>query len=69
MRTAPSPVQEAVPSTPSTASRARRVVVSKFSFHVSGANVLFADGSVKLIDEDVDFKLFAALITRDQGEN
>ncbi len=39
------------------------------AFHVSGANVLFADGSVKLIDEEVDFVLLAALITRDGAES
>jgi prepilin-type processing-associated H-X9-DG protein len=39
-----------------------------FGFHSSGINVLFGDGSVKLIDEDVDIAVFAALITRDQAE-
>jgi len=39
-----------------------------FSFHSTGINVLFADGSVKLIDESVDIAVFAALITRDQAE-
>ena len=39
-----------------------------FGFHSSGINVLIGDGAVKLIDEGVDIAVFAALITRDQGE-
>jgi len=39
-----------------------------FGFHSSGINVLFADGSVKFIDEAVDITIFASLITRDQAE-
>jgi len=39
-----------------------------FAFHSSGANILFADGSVKLIDEGIDITVFAALVTRDQAE-
>ncbi len=35
-----------------------------FSFHTSGANALFGDGSVKFISESVDIRVFAALITR-----
>lgn len=39
-----------------------------FAFHNTGANALFADGSAKLLDEAVDIRVFAALITRDQAE-
>ena len=39
-----------------------------FSFHSAGINVLFSDGSVKHINEEIDIAIFAALITRDQGE-
>jgi len=39
-----------------------------FSFHNTGINVLFGDGSVHFIDEAVDISVFAGLITRDQAE-
>lgn len=39
-----------------------------FGFHLTGVNVLFGDGSVKLIDEKIDITLFSALITRDKSE-
>jgi len=39
-----------------------------FGFHLTGINVLFGDGSVKLIDEKIDITLFSALITRDKAE-
>ncbi len=39
-----------------------------FGFHLTGVNVLFGDGSVKLIDEKIDITLFSALITRDKAE-
>ena len=39
-----------------------------FSFHAAGVNVLFADDSVKLVDDAVDLAVFAALVTRDQAE-
>lgn len=35
-----------------------------FSFHTGGSNVLFGDGSVRFINESVDIRIFAALITR-----
>lgn len=39
-----------------------------FAFHATGANVLFADGSARLIDEGVEIGIFAALVTREGGE-
>jgi prepilin-type processing-associated H-X9-DG protein len=39
-----------------------------FAFHGTGVNVLFGDGSVKTIDEAIDIRVFAGLITRDQAE-
>jgi len=39
-----------------------------YSFHTSGANVAFADGSVRLLLESVSPKVLAALITRAGGE-
>jgi len=35
-----------------------------FSFHSSGVNASFADGSVHFLDADIDIKVYAALITR-----
>jgi prepilin-type N-terminal cleavage/methylation domain-containing protein/prepilin-type processing-associated H-X9-DG protein len=35
-----------------------------YSFHPGGAHALFADGSVRLIDEEIDIREFAKLITR-----
>lgn len=39
-----------------------------YSFHVGGANFLFADGRVQFLSENVDFLTFAALCTRAAGE-
>ncbi len=39
-----------------------------FSFHPSGLQVVLADGSVKWINENIPIRLFARLVTRDQGE-
>lgn len=39
-----------------------------FGFHGTGINVLFGDGAVKFIDENVSYAVFASLVTRDQGE-
>jgi prepilin-type N-terminal cleavage/methylation domain-containing protein/prepilin-type processing-associated H-X9-DG protein len=39
-----------------------------FSFHTGGANVLFADGSVKFVNDSVPIATFAALVTRAGGE-
>jgi prepilin-type N-terminal cleavage/methylation domain-containing protein len=39
-----------------------------FAFHNSGMNVVLGDASVRFVDEAIDIPVFAALITRDQGE-
>lgn len=39
-----------------------------FSFHPQGANVVYADGSVHFINENVDAPIFAALMSKDGGE-
>lgn len=39
-----------------------------YSFHTGGANVAFADGSVRFLSESVMPKILAALITRAGGE-
>jgi prepilin-type processing-associated H-X9-DG protein len=35
-----------------------------YSFHPGGANVAFADGSVRFLGETIDIRVFAALVTR-----
>ena len=35
-----------------------------FSFHNGGANILLADGSVRLIDKSIQPGVLAALVTR-----
>jgi prepilin-type processing-associated H-X9-DG protein len=39
-----------------------------YSFHPQGANVLFCDGSVTFITQDVPVRIIARLITRNGGE-
>ena len=39
-----------------------------YAFHGSGANVLFADGSVRLLQQNIDIRILAGLITRAGGE-
>jgi prepilin-type N-terminal cleavage/methylation domain-containing protein/prepilin-type processing-associated H-X9-DG protein len=39
-----------------------------FSFHPSGANVLFTDGSVRFLDESTPAPTVAALVTKSGGE-
>jgi prepilin-type processing-associated H-X9-DG protein len=39
-----------------------------YAFHPTGANVAFGDGSVRLIDQDIDIRTFATLVTRAGGE-
>ncbi len=40
-----------------------------FAFHNSGLNVLFGDGAVRFLDEDIAIDVIAALVTRNQGGN
>ena len=39
-----------------------------YAFHTAGANVVLADGSVRLLRADIDIRAFAALVTRAGGE-
>jgi len=39
-----------------------------YSFHTGGANVAFADGSVRFLSESIDIRILARLITRAGGE-
>jgi prepilin-type N-terminal cleavage/methylation domain-containing protein/prepilin-type processing-associated H-X9-DG protein len=39
-----------------------------YSFHSAGANVVFADGSVRLVASNTPISVVAAMITRDGGE-
>ena len=42
--------------------------VNIYAFHPQGANVLFCDGSVSFINQDVPLRIIARLITRNGGE-
>jgi prepilin-type N-terminal cleavage/methylation domain-containing protein/prepilin-type processing-associated H-X9-DG protein len=39
-----------------------------YSFHAGGANILFADGSVQYVQEGIDIRVFARLVTRQGAE-
>jgi prepilin-type N-terminal cleavage/methylation domain-containing protein/prepilin-type processing-associated H-X9-DG protein len=39
-----------------------------YSFHPGGANVVFADGSVRFLKESISIRVLAALVTRAGGE-
>ena len=39
-----------------------------YSFHPTGANVCFADGSVKFLNQGISLQTMAALVTRACGE-
>ena len=39
-----------------------------YGFHTGGVNALLADGSVRFVNQTVDVKTFAALVTRNGGE-
>jgi prepilin-type N-terminal cleavage/methylation domain-containing protein/prepilin-type processing-associated H-X9-DG protein len=39
-----------------------------YSFHTSGANLAFGDGSVRFLSAAIDITSFAALVTRNAGE-
>ena len=40
-----------------------------YAFHPGGANVVFGDGSTKLITSDVTIRVFSALVTRAGNEH
>lgn len=40
-----------------------------YSFHTGGVNVLFGDGRVKLLNEEVNIAIAAALVTRNGDQN
>lgn len=39
-----------------------------YGFHSGGANAVFADGSVRLLSSQIDFRVMVALFTRNGGE-
>lgn len=39
-----------------------------YSFHPGGVNFVFGDGSVRFINESIDIRYFARMVTRDQNE-
>ncbi len=39
-----------------------------FAFHPGGANILFGDGSVHFVNESIDIRVFARMVTRKGGE-
>jgi prepilin-type N-terminal cleavage/methylation domain-containing protein/prepilin-type processing-associated H-X9-DG protein len=39
-----------------------------YSFHAGGANLLFADGSVRFVSQSVSIAIFAAIFTKNGGE-
>jgi len=40
-----------------------------FSFHPSGANIAFVDGSVRMVSKNIPITTLIALVTKDGGEN
>jgi prepilin-type processing-associated H-X9-DG protein len=40
-----------------------------YAFHPGGANVVFADGSVRHVPANLDLNVAYSLLTRDRGEN
>jgi len=40
-----------------------------YAFHPGGANFAFGDGSVRLLNQNINIRDFARLVTRDGGEN
>lgn len=46
----------------------KRNIRGIYSFHSGGANVAFFDGSVKMIAENTDPKVVAAMVSRDMGD-
>src|SRR5262249_14913428 len=39
-----------------------------YSFHTGGANIVFADGSVRFVKDSVSISLLAAMVTKGGGE-
>ena len=39
-----------------------------YGFHTGGVNALFADGSVHFLNQNIDIRVFACLVTRNGGE-
>jgi prepilin-type processing-associated H-X9-DG protein len=39
-----------------------------YSFHSAGVNVVFADGSVRVLASNTPISVVAAMVTRDAGE-
>jgi prepilin-type processing-associated H-X9-DG protein len=39
-----------------------------YGFHTGVVNTLFADGSVHFIQQNIDIRIFPALVTRNGGE-
>jgi prepilin-type processing-associated H-X9-DG protein len=39
-----------------------------YSFHTGGANILFADGSVRFVRDSITLNTLAALVTKSGGE-
>jgi len=39
-----------------------------YSFHPGGANVVYGDGSVRFVEEEIDIREFAKMVTRAGGE-
>lgn len=39
-----------------------------YSFHSGGANILFGDGSVHFLNDSIDIRLYARMVTRKGGE-
>ena len=55
------------PTTGSLAAPGTEGTSQPFAFHLSGLNVLFGDGAVRFIDEDINIGVISALVTRNQG--
>lgn len=47
----------------------QKALMTARSYHVSGVNVGFCDGSVRFIGEEIELKIWRALSTRDGGES
>ena len=54
--------------TGATAMNANNLQGDVYSFHTGGANVCFADGSVRFVNQNVKIEILAALVTKTGGE-